>query len=66
MAGLGEYENVNAQSGIEGESLLGHDSDFGEEDYVRKKNWPVCKVTHLHSFFISIFLRHHQISRSIH
>jgi len=45
MAGLGEYENVNAQSGIEGESLLGHDSDFGEEDYVRKKNWPVCKVT---------------------
>jgi hypothetical protein len=43
MAGLGEYENVNEQSGIEGESLLGHESDFGEEDYVRKKNWPVCK-----------------------
>lgn len=49
MAGLGEYENVNAQSGIEGESLLGHDSDFGEEDYVRKKNWPVCKPLLYHN-----------------
>jgi hypothetical protein len=50
MASTDDYESLRADDGgIEGESLLAHESEFGADDYVRKKNWPVCRPVVYHN-----------------
>jgi len=42
-------DRAEGADGVEGESLLEHESEFTEADYIRKKNWPICRPILYHN-----------------